>query len=122
MFPEGGGIGFKGQATANGFRSILGIREIRYVDDQAKAIQELGPQLAFFRIHGSDQDKSGRVTKRQPLTLNLMNAAGRRIEKDVHEVIGQQVHLIDIEDAAVGRRQQARLKRALSVQGLFQMQ
>jgi hypothetical protein len=119
LFPEGGGIGFKGQATANGFRSILGIREIRYVDDQAKAIQELGPQLAFFRIHGSDQDESGRVTKRQSFSLDLMNAAGGRIQKDVHEVIGQQVHLVDVEDAAIGRRQQARLKRTLSMQGLL---
>ena len=51
-----------------------------------------------------------------------MNAAGGRIEEDVHEMIGQQVHLVDIEDAAVGRRQQARLKRTLSMQGLFQVQ
>ena len=45
----------------------------------------------------------------QPLALDPVDAAGRCVEQDVHEVVGQQVDLVDVQDAPVGVRQESRL-------------
>ncbi len=44
---------------------------------------------------------------RHPLPLDPVAAGGGHVEEDVDEVVGQQVDLVDVEDPAVGRGQQA---------------
>ena len=47
----------------------------------------------------------------QPLPLDVVHAQGGRVEQQVDKVIMEQVHLVDVEQAAVRGREQARLER-----------
>ncbi len=49
---------------------------------------------------------------RYALALDRVDAQRRGVEQDVHQVVGQKVHLVDVQDAAVRRRQQPRLEGA----------
>ena len=46
------------------------------------------------------------------VALDARDARGGGVEQRVDEVVGQQVDLVDVEDALVGAREQARLERA----------
>ncbi len=43
-----------------------------------------------------------------------MHAAGRSIEQDVHEVVGKQIDLVDVENTAIRRCEQPGLKGTLA--------
>jgi hypothetical protein len=81
------------------------VGKIGHVDNQAKAVEKLGPKLPLLRIHGADQHEIGRMTQRQAFAFQPMNARGGRIEENVHEMVGEQIDFVDVKDAAIGRRQ-----------------
>ncbi len=76
-------------------------------DVQAKAIEQLRTQLALFRVHGADQHELRRMPMGNTVALNQIGAAGGHVEQQVDEVIGQQIHFIDVEHAAVSLGQYA---------------
>ena len=45
------------QTLANGLDPLPGVAEISDLYTQSEPIEELGPQLAFFRIHGANEKK-----------------------------------------------------------------
>jgi hypothetical protein len=47
---------------------------------------------------------------RQALALDDVLAGGRHVDQQVDQVVFQQVDLVDVQEAAVGARQQARLE------------
>ncbi len=85
-------------------------RDALDLDAQGKPVQELGPQLALFRVHGADQDKARRVAEGDALSLHDVAPHGRRVQQQVDYVVVQQVHLVNVEQAPVGRSQHARLE------------
>ena len=50
----------------------------------------------------------------EPLALHHVLARGGDVEQQVDEVVFQQVHLVDVEEAAVGAGQQSGLERLLA--------
>jgi hypothetical protein len=123
--PGGGeavGVGLEGEAPPYRLGALGRVGEVGDVHHQAEAVEQLRPQVALLRVHGADQDEVRRVAQRQPLALDPVDTAGSGIEEDVHEVVGQQVNLVDVQDAAVGRRQEAGLESAFATQRLFQVQ
>ena len=78
---------------------------------QPEPVQQLRAQLPLLGVHGADEQEAGRVPQRDPFPLHAGAAGGRGVEQHVHDVVGQQVDLVDVEDAAVGQRQQARRER-----------
>ena len=50
------------------------------------------------------------MRKRDAFALDDVDPRGRDVQQGIDQVIRQQIHLIDIENAAVRRRQQARLE------------
>ena len=52
--------------------------------------------------------------RRDGVALDARDARGGRVEQRVDEVIGQQVDLVDVEDALMGAREQPRLEGLLA--------
>src|SRR5437879_4252338 len=84
------------------------------IDREAESIQKLRAEIAFFRVHGADQDEARRMPDRNPFAFNDVHAHGRSIEQHVNQVIVEQVDLIDVEDVAVRFSENARLEAALA--------
>ena len=55
------------------------------------------------------------MAEADPLALHHVDAHRRRIEQQIDHMIVEQVDLVDVEQAAIGRRQHARLEVALAV-------
>ena len=82
---------------------------------EGKAVEQLRAQVAFFGVHGADQDEARRVGKGDALALDHVDAHGSRVEQQVHHVVVEQVDLVDVEQAAVGGSQHTRLEMALAL-------
>ena len=54
------------------------------------------------RVAGANHDELGGVHNRHTLTLNRVEARRRRVQHDIHKPVVQQVHLVHVQDAAVG--------------------
>ena len=54
---------FELDAALEDFDALIRIVDALHIHTQREAIQELRPQIAFFWIHGADQDETRRVLK-----------------------------------------------------------
>ena len=99
------------------------IADAANIHREGKAVQQLRAQVAFFRVHRADQDKARRVGEGDAFALDDVHAHGGRIEQHIHHMVVQQVDFVDVEQAAVGSRQHARLKMTLALlDGFFNIQ
>ena len=107
--PERHRVALEGDAPPHDFRALGHFARGRYVHHQPEAVQKLRAQAALLRVHGADEREARRVAHREPFALHGTHAHCRRVEQHVHEVVGQQVHLINVEHPAVSGCQQAGL-------------
>jgi hypothetical protein len=120
---EGLGIGLEGELPAHHLAPLVRIAAGAHVDAQAEAVEQLRPQVALLGVHRPHQQEAGRVAHADALALHVVHAERRRVEQQVHQVVGQQVHLVHVEHAPVGGGEQARLEGAHAVhQRPFQVQ
>ena len=75
-----------------------------------EAIEQLWSELTFLRVSRPYQNEPGRVADRYSLSLDDVAAAGSRIQQNIHQVIVEQVDLVDVEKAPICPSQQARLE------------
>ena len=120
---EGAAVLLKRVAPLDDFHPVGQLVGRFHLDRQAKAVQQLGPQLAFFRVAAAHQHKARRVAHRQAFALDHVFARGGHVDQQVDQVVFQQVDLVDVEKAAVRLGQQAGLKRLHALrQGALQIQ
>ncbi|MOA19497.1 hypothetical protein D3C78_1398840 [compost metagenome] len=96
------GITVKIQSTTNDLSAFKGRGVTAEGNVQAESIKQLRTQLAFFRVHGADQHEARRMPMGNAVTLDQVGAAGRHVEQQVHQMVGQQIHFVDVQHAAVG--------------------
>ena len=108
------GVLAQGAVAGHDLNPFLGCGELLDLDREGKAVQQLRAQFAFLGVHGADQDEAGRVAERDALALDDVLAHRGRVEQDVDQMVLEQVDLVDVEDAAVGGREQAGLEGALA--------
>jgi hypothetical protein len=89
----------------------LGLPHGLDADTQSEPIQQLGTDIPFFRVHGSDKDEPCRMSERDALALNHIHAHRSSIQESIDQVIIEQVHFIDVEDAPVGGGEEPGMKR-----------
>ena len=77
------------------------------VHGEAEPVEQLRSQLALLGIHRSDQHEAGVVDVRHAVALDAVGAGHGRVEQRVDQVVGQQVDLVDVQDAPVGGGHQA---------------
>ena len=103
---EGGRVGVEGHAPAHGLGPLGRVGRRQHVGGQAEAVEQLGPQVALLGVHGPDEHEPAGVGVADALPLDPVDAGHGHVEQDVDQVVGQQVDLVDVEHAAVGRGQQ----------------
>ena len=105
------GVGIPGLAPAQHLGPDRGVLDAVDLDVEADAVGELRAQVALLGVHRPDQHEARRMGDRDALALDRVDAHRGRVEQDVGEVVVQQVDLVDVEDAAIGGRQQPGLER-----------
>ena len=108
---EPGGVRLEGEPAADHLGPFGGILAGRYLNGQPEPVEELRAQLAFFRIHGANEEETRRVADRDAFALDVVDAQGRGVEQQVHQVVMEQVDLVDVQHPAVGRGEQAGRER-----------
>ena len=98
-------VGVVGDPPAHDLGSNRRLRIAAYFSRQPKPVQQLRPQVAFFRVHRADQDVFGRMPVLDPLTFDQVRARGRAVQQRVHQVVVQQVDFVYIQQPAVRRGQ-----------------
>ena len=119
---EGSRIALEGQPPPDDLGAHGGVRRADHLDAQAEAVEQLRTQLALLDVHRADQQEARVVHGGDGVALDARDARGRGVEQRVDEVIGQQVDLVDVEDAAVGAREQPGLEGLLAVQGASEVE
>jgi hypothetical protein len=112
LAPDGGGIGVEREPSPNGPGSRRRVGAGRDLDGQPEAVEELGTQLALFRVHRADQHEARRMLVGDPFALHPIDTRRRDVEKHVDEMVGQQVHLVDVQDPTVRGREQTGFEAA----------
>ncbi len=107
-------IGVEGQAPSDGLGPDRRLPGRRHVNGHAEAVQELGPEVPFFGVHRPDEDKTAGVDVGHAVTFDPVDAARGHVEQDVHQMVGQQVDLVDVQHAAMGGSQETGLKAVLA--------
>ena len=80
------------------------------VDAKPETVEELRAQLALLGVHRPYEDEARRMGERDTLSLDYVHAHGGGVEQDVHQVVVQEVHLIDVQNVAVRLGEDARLE------------
>ncbi len=76
-------------------------------DGEAEAVEELRAEFAFLGVAGADEHEAGGVADRQAFAFHDVLAGLRHVEEEVDDVVLEQVHLVDVEVAAVGAGEEA---------------
>jgi hypothetical protein len=95
-----------GQAAADGLGAERRVVRRAHLDGQTEPVEQLWPELALLGVHRTQQHEPGRVLVGDAVALDPMHAGRGGVEDGVDQMVGQQVDLVDVEDAAVGRGQQ----------------
>ncbi|CAM5559320.1 hypothetical protein SFIMM107S_05927 [Streptomyces griseus] len=90
---------------------LVGVPGRGHLDGQPEPVQQLRPQLALFRVHRPDQQEPRGMPYGDALALHVRGAHGRRVQQQVHQVVVEQVDLVDVQDPAMRVGQQPRLER-----------
>mmetsp|Transcript_17216 Transcript_17216/g.44686 ORF Transcript_17216/g.44686 Transcript_17216/m.44686 type:complete len:264 (+) Transcript_17216:274-1065(+) len=88
---------------------LLNVKQSAHADLEAKAVQQLRPHLTLLWVAAAHHDELGGMDKADTLTLNSVDASGCGVQDHIHETVVQKVDLINVQDAAVGSSQKARL-------------
>lgn len=105
---EAGRVGIEGHAPADDLGAHLRIARPGHLHPKPEAIQQLRTQLALLRVHRADEQEPRGLHDRDAVALHTHPARRGRIEERIDEVVAEQVHLVDVEHAAVGLREQPR--------------
>ena len=89
---------------------LFGAHQLIGREGNGKAVQQVIANVAFFRVVGGNQQGAARVAEAEAFALHPVFAAAYRRQHQVDDAVVQQVELIDIENTAVGIRQQAGLE------------
>ena len=110
------GIALEGQAPPHDLGPQLGLAGPAHLDAEPEAVEQLRPQLPLLDVHRADEQEARCVHGRDGVALDARDARGRGVEQRVHEVIGQEVDLVDVEDALMGAGQEPGLECLLALE------
>ena len=116
-------VGVEGEPPADDLDTASRFAGGDDLDGETEPVQQLGPQFALLRVHGADQDEAGGVLDGDAVAFDGGPAHGGGVQEQVDQVVVEEVDLVDVEDAAVGAREQAGLERHLTLgQGTFELE
>ncbi len=111
------------QASAHHLGALARLAAGRDVHGEAEPVEQLRAELALLGVHRADQHEPRRVGDRHALPFHRDPAHRGGVQQGVHQVVGQQVHFVHIEQSAVRGGEQPRLEIGAAVaQRAFQIQ
>ncbi|EDT37307.1 hypothetical protein BamMEX5DRAFT_6914 [Burkholderia ambifaria MEX-5] len=87
--------------------ALRGVEAVLKLDHQPEAVEQLRAQFAFLGIHRADQHEARIVRVRHAIALDHVHAARGDVEQRIDEAVGEQVHFVDIQHAAMRAGEQA---------------
>ena len=110
---------FRGLAQTGraGVRPPSGSEEVgrgAHVERQPEAVEQCGRNSPSSGLPLPTRTKRGGMAQAQALALDDVDARGGDVEQQVDEVVVEQVGLVDVEEAAVGARQEAGFERFIA--------
>lgn len=106
---EAFGIAIKGIATLDYFDARIEIGRGGDFDGESEAIEQLRAEIAFFGIAAADEDKARGMAHADSFALDDILASGGDVEQEVHEMIFEEIDLVDVEVAAMRAREESGL-------------
>ena len=120
---ESVGVGLVGDAPPHHLAPLLGGKGAVYFHRQAEPVQQLRAQVPLFGVHGSHKDELGGVANGYSFPFNVIAPHGGGVQQHVHQVVVEQIYLVDIEDAPMGGGDQPGLEAASAgLDGLLDVQ
>ena len=107
---EAVGVGLVGYAPLHNLAAFFPREGAVHFHRQAEAVQKLGAQVPFFRVHGTHQDEFGGVADGDALPFHVVATHGGGVEQYINQVIVEKVDFIHVQDAPVGSGNQTRLE------------
>ena len=77
---------------------------------QAEAVNELRTKLSFFRVAGADQHEARGMLNGNTFALDEVSSGDGDIKQQINQVIFEEIHFVNIEEAAIGAREQSGFK------------
>ena len=115
--------GFKGHATPDHLPALLRLENAIDFDGEAEAVEQLRAQVSLLRVHRAHQHELGVVADGDALPLHVVAAHGGGVQQHVHQMVVEEVHLVDVQDPPVGGGDQTRFKVLLArLDGLLNIQ
>ena len=108
---EAFGVGLVGEPPPDHLDAHGRVAAGRDLDGEPEPVEQLWAQLALFGVHRADEHEAGRVRGRDALSLDGRAAHGCGVQQHVDDVVAEQVDLVDVQQPAVGRGEQAWLVR-----------
>ena len=102
-------------ATADHLDTLCDAVAGAHLDAQAEAVQQLRTQVALLGIAAAHEHEPRRMPHAHAIALHDILARLRNVQQQVDEMVLQQVHLVHVQEAAVGACQQAGLERLLAI-------
>ena len=93
---ESGPILVVGHPALDDFHPLRRFVFTGHSDGQPESVEQLRPDVAFFRVHGTHQNKAGRMGIRYAFPFDRIDPHGRRIQQHVHHMVVQQIDFIHI--------------------------
>ena len=104
---EGPGVRLVGQPAAHHLHAGGRVAVGGDLDGETEPVEQLGAQVALLGVHRADEDEACGVRHGDALPLDPGAPHGGCVEQRVDEVVGQEVDLVDVEDASVGPGEEA---------------
>ena len=108
-------IAFERVAAAHHLDALRQVVRRPHFDRQAEPVEQLRPQLALFGVAAADQHEPRGMPDAQTFALDDILAGGGDIEQQIDQMILQQIGFVDVQEAAMRPRQQARLERLFAL-------
>ena len=99
-------VGLVGHAAADDLGAFGGLLGGRHVHAQAETVEELRTQASLLGVHAAHQGQAGRGLGTQGIALHPHHAQRGGVEQHIHQMVGEQVHLVDVQQPAVRLGQQ----------------
>jgi hypothetical protein len=112
---KGFGIIIEALASFDYLDTLLEIRNRRDLSVEAETIEKLRPQFTLFGIARAYEHEPSGMADGNALAFDYVAARRRRVKQDVYYVIIEQIHFVDVEEAAIGARQQSGFERLHSL-------
>lgn len=89
---------------------LIGLAGCGDLDGQPEPVEQLRPQFALFGVHRPDEKEARGMPHGDAFALHVRSTHGGRVQQQVHEVVVEQIDLVDVQNPAMGVGEQPRFK------------